>query len=63
MPGKGHVYVFNGDFVDRGPNGVEVMCVLLALMLAMPGRQGATYIIQYTPYIMHHAPQLQTRWC
>ena len=37
LPGKGHVYVFNGDFVDRGPCGVEVMCVLLALLLAVPG--------------------------
>eukprot|EP01031_Cornospumella_fuschlensis_P030596 gene30596-36970_t len=36
LPGKGHVYIFNGDFVDRGPCGVEVMCVLLALLLAVP---------------------------
>jgi hypothetical protein len=30
-------YIFNGDFVDRGNYGVEVMCVLLALHIALPG--------------------------
>ena len=29
-------YVFNGDFVDRGEDGVEVMCVLLALFVSEP---------------------------
>ena len=28
--------VFNGDFVDRGAHGVEVLCVLLLLKLAHP---------------------------
>jgi hypothetical protein len=30
-------YIFNGDFVDRGNYGVEVMCILLALHIALPG--------------------------
>jgi hypothetical protein len=30
--------VFNGDFVDRGPNGLEVLCTLLFLKLAYPDR-------------------------
>mmetsp|Transcript_35588 Transcript_35588/g.36292 ORF Transcript_35588/g.36292 Transcript_35588/m.36292 type:complete len:688 (+) Transcript_35588:83-2146(+) len=37
MPSITHKYLFNGDFVDRGDNGVEVMCILLVLNLAMPG--------------------------
>lgn len=38
FPSHHHKYVFNGDFVDRGPQGVEVMCVLLSLYAAMPGQ-------------------------
>jgi hypothetical protein len=38
FPGPKHKYVFNGDFVDRGPQSVEVMCVLLALFNAFPGK-------------------------
>jgi hypothetical protein len=29
-------FVFNGDFVDRGESSVEVVCVLLAYLLALP---------------------------
>lgn len=36
MPSATNKYVFNGDFVDRGPHGVEVICILLALNAAMP---------------------------
>jgi serine/threonine-protein phosphatase with EF-hand domain len=36
MPSLKHKYVFNGDFVDRGPYGVEVMCILMALFNAFP---------------------------
>ena len=37
LPSPTNKYIFNGDFVDRGPMGVEVMCILLALYSAMPG--------------------------
>ena len=36
MPSSTNVYVFNGDFVDRGKNGVEVLCILMALYVAEP---------------------------
>jgi protein phosphatase len=37
FPGPGRtMYLFNGDFVDRGPFGVEVMLLLLAFKLAFP---------------------------
>ena len=39
LPGPRHSYIFNGDFVDRGNNSVEVTCILLALHAALPGRQ------------------------
>lgn len=31
-------YIFDGDFVDRGPQQVEVMLLLLSLKVAFPGR-------------------------
>jgi serine/threonine-protein phosphatase with EF-hands len=35
-PSATNKYIFNGDFVDRGNQGVEVVCVLMALYAAMP---------------------------
>jgi hypothetical protein len=37
-PGKTHKFVFNGDFVDRGPQQVEVLLTLLYAHLMNPGR-------------------------
>jgi len=33
---KDQSYLFNGDFVDRGPNGIEVLTLLLMLRLTYP---------------------------
>lgn len=36
LPSNTHKFVFNGDFVDRGDYGVEVVAILLAWHVAMP---------------------------
>ncbi|GAB1289849.1 Serine/threonine-protein phosphatase with EF-hands 2 [Apodemus speciosus] len=36
LPSPERAYVFNGDFVDRGKDSVEVLMVLFAFMLAYP---------------------------
>ncbi|KRT80131.1 HLH domain-containing protein [Oryctes borbonicus] len=37
LPSAENPYVFNGDFVDRGKKGLEVLLLLLACMLVFPG--------------------------
>lgn len=36
MPSKTNKYIFNGDFVDRGEHGLEVVSMILALHCALP---------------------------
>jgi hypothetical protein len=36
LPGDNLKYIFNGDFVDRGDWGVEVMLILVALLVSRP---------------------------
>ncbi len=36
LPTKTQKYIFNGDFVDRGPNGVEVVTLLLIMQSVYP---------------------------
>lgn len=36
LPSASNKYIFNGDFVDRGPHGVEVFTILMALATAYP---------------------------
>ena len=38
MPSVTNKYIFNGDFVDRGSQGVEVVTAILMLYLAVPGQ-------------------------
>eukprot|EP00727_Mastigamoeba_balamuthi_P006106 m51a1_g2114 putative serine threonine-protein phosphatase with ef-hands 1 (425) ;mRNA; r:1653037-1655698 len=35
-PDANNKYVFNGDFVDRGPHGLEILLVLYTLLMAKP---------------------------
>jgi hypothetical protein len=44
LPSEKNKYIFNGDFVDRGTQSVEVMCILLALYNAFPGKFIYIYI-------------------
>uniref|UniRef100_A0AAR5PRS6 Serine/threonine-protein phosphatase n=1 Tax=Dendroctonus ponderosae TaxID=77166 RepID=A0AAR5PRS6_DENPD len=37
LPSAENPYVFNGDFVDRGKRGLEVIVVLLLCLIAFPG--------------------------
>jgi len=37
LPSKKNFYIFNGDFVDRGPQGPEVLLILYLLKLYAPG--------------------------
>jgi serine/threonine-protein phosphatase 5 len=37
MPSPSNVYLFNGDYVDRGPQDVEVLLTLYSIALAHPG--------------------------
>lgn len=36
FPSAKNKYIFNGDFVDRGSRGVEVICLLLVYLIAYP---------------------------
>ena len=36
MPSEKRLYVFNGDFVDRGPSSLQVILTLFVLQLAEP---------------------------
>ncbi|KAG5509868.1 hypothetical protein JKF63_07513 [Porcisia hertigi] len=36
MPSESNYYIFNGDYVDRGACGVEIILILFSLMLACP---------------------------
>jgi hypothetical protein len=53
-PSEEHVYIFNGDFVDRGAWGVETLALLLAWKVALPrhvyllrGNHESTYCTKY----------------
>lgn len=37
MPSPENPYVFNGDFVDRGKKGLEVLLLLVSCLLVFPG--------------------------
>lgn len=37
LPSAENPYIFNGDFVDRGKKGLEVLLLLLACFLVFPG--------------------------
>lgn len=42
-PDKKRVFIFNGDYVDRGSWGVELLTLLTCLKLACPTRWGPGY--------------------
>ena len=48
LPSAKNKYIFNGDFVDRGPKGLEVMCILLALFVSSPDQVVAEPTRTYT---------------
>jgi len=37
LPSETNKYVFNGDFVDRGPCSIEIIMILFSSLLAWPG--------------------------
>jgi len=37
LPSEANKYIFNGDFVDRGPCSIEIIMILFASLLAWPG--------------------------
>ncbi|XP_031425927.1 serine/threonine-protein phosphatase with EF-hands 2 [Clupea harengus] len=37
MPSQGTPYVFNGDFVDRGKDSIEILLILFSFLLVYPG--------------------------
>ncbi len=37
FPSANNKYIFNGDFVDRGPKGVEILVILYLLINVLPG--------------------------
>lgn len=37
LPSVDNIYIFNGDFVDRGKKGLEVLLILLSCFLIFPG--------------------------
>ena len=51
QPSVTNAYLFNGDFVDRGANGVEVMLLLMAWSLALPGRLEGTRLVGAGMYL------------
>ncbi|KAK2490903.1 hypothetical protein MC885_008471 [Smutsia gigantea] len=36
LPSENNPYVFNGDFVDRGKNSIEILMILFASLLVYP---------------------------
>jgi len=36
LPSEKNIFVFNGDFVDRGPHGIQVLLILFCLKLYCP---------------------------
>lgn len=37
LPSEANKFVFNGDFVDRGPCSIEIVMILFSSLLAWPG--------------------------